>query len=132
MPRPSFGDTTSTKRALYGVRFFALLGLLAVMVTPVSATSIGITVTRGTTVALPEHGLVPVRVYTNEGRGAFGVLHPSGTVTWFTYPDGGPEVGDRLITAWTRTALAGGDVLLTSGTSVKVANTRAQWAGEVP
>ena len=96
------------------------------------ATSIGITVTRGTTVALPEHGLVPVRVYTNEGRTAAGILHPDGSVAWFTYPDGGPEVGDRLITAWTRTALAGGDVLLTATTGVKVANTRAQWAGEVP
>jgi len=115
------------------VLVLAILALAwAVFVIDAQATSVGFTVMQGTTVALPTRGLVPVKVYTNEGRTAAGILHPDGSVTWLTVRDGGPEVGDRLITAWTRTALAGGDVLLTATTGVKVANTRAQWAGEVP
>jgi hypothetical protein len=108
------------------------LPLAAILALPLvaGATSIGITVSRGTTVALPAHGLVPVKVYTNEGRTAAGILHPDGTVTWVTVVVPGPEAAERVITSWTRKALPDGDVLLTDG-AVLPAVTRQQWAGEV-
>ena len=99
----------------------------AMLSTAVQSTSIGVTVTRGTTVALPAAGLTPVLVYTNEHKTAMGIAHRKADGT-FTYswlkvesPASVPEVGDVTIVRWTWTQVGGNEWVLTDAAHPEMA-----------